>query len=355
MSQRYTLKQDAIRLLKSLIETPSFSTEEDQTARLIDQWLQEKGVETQRELNNIWAVNKYFDPDKPSVLLNSHHDTVKPHKGYTNDPFDAKVEGDTLFGLGSNDAGGALVSLLSLFVYYYSHQDLKYNLVMAATAEEEIFGDHGLKHMIPLLPPLEFAVVGEPTEMQLAIAEKGLLVLDMYSHGVGGHAAHTNTVNAIHKAIEDIEWFRTYRFAKVSDTLAEVKMSVTQINAGAQHNVVPAQCHTVIDIRVNDCYTNQEVYDEICKHVKSEVKARSFRHNSSSISADHPIVCAGKTLGRTTYGSPTISDQVHLSIPSLKMGPGKSTRSHTADEFILISEIQEGIDIYIDMFAQILN
>ena len=349
-----TLQNDAIDLLRRLIQTQSFSTEEDNTAAIIHTWLTDRGVETKRYKNNIWATNQFFDPAKPSILLNSHHDTVKPHKGYTNDPYEPRIDGDILYGLGSNDAGGALVSLLSLFVHYYGQPNLKYNVVMAATAEEEIFGDYGLKCMIEKLPPIDFAIVGEPTEMQLAIAEKGLLVLDVTAQGVGGHAAHTNTVNAIHNAISDIEWFRTYQFEKTSDTLANVKMSVTQIQAGSQHNVVPAACHFVVDIRVNDCYTNKEVYDQVCKHVTSQVKARSFKHNSSSISADHPVVKAGKKLGRTTYGSPTASDQVHLSVPSLKLGPGKSTRSHTANEFILISEIHEGIELYINILKEIL-
>lgn len=344
----------AIALLKQLIETQSFSKEEDQTAALIENWFSELNIKTNRNQNNVWATNKYFDNSKPTILLNSHHDTVKPNKAYTNDPFEAKVVEDKLYGLGSNDAGGPLVSLMALFVHYYNEENLNYNLIIAATAEEEISGKNGIASLIELLPPISFAVVGEPTEMQLAISEKGLLVIDANAKGVSGHAAHNNTVNAIYNAIEDINWIKNFTFPKTSETLGPVKMSVTQINAGSQHNVVPADCHFVIDVRVSDAYQNQDVFNIIDKHTKSDIKARSFRLNSSSIPESHPIVQAGIALGRTTYGSPTISDQALLSCPSLKLGPGVSTRSHSANEFIKLSEIEEGIALYINIFKQIL-
>ena len=352
MKEEITLK--AIELLKQLIQTPSFSKEEDKTALLIEEWLTKNGVETNRDQNNIWAVNKYFDTNKPSILLNSHHDTVKPNKAYTNDPFEAKMENGKLYGLGSNDAGGCLVSLMSLFVYYYEHENLKYNLVLAATAEEEISGKNGIESLLKYLPSISFAIVGEPTEMQLAIAEKGLLVIDAYANGISGHAAHENTENAIYNALADIDWIKSYEFEHVTEELGKVKMSVTQINAGSQHNVIPASCHFVIDIRVNNAYQNKTIFDIVNQHTKSKIEARSFRLNSSSININHPIVKAGIALGRKTYGSPTISDQTLLSCPSLKLGPGVSARSHSANEFIELREIEEGIDLYISIFKQIL-
>ncbi len=347
-----TLK--AVEFLKKLIQTPSFSKEEDTTALLIEEWLNENGVEANRNQNNIWATNKHFDANKPSILLNSHHDTVKPNKAYTNDPFEAKVESGKLYGLGSNDAGGCLVCLMSLFVHYYEHKNLKYNLVLAATSEEEISGKNGIASLLEILPPIDFAVIGEPTEMQLAIAEKGLLVIDAYASGISGHAAHENTENAIYNTLEDINWIKNYEFPKVSEELEKVKMTVTQINAGSQHNVVPSSCHFVIDVRVNDAYQNKDIFDIIDQHTKSKIIARSFRLNSSSIDANHPIVKAGMALGKKTYGSPTISDQALLSCPSLKLGPGVSERSHSADEFIELREIEEGIYLYINIFNQIL-
>ncbi len=348
------LTKNAVELLKRLIQTPSFSKEEHETALLIEKWLNDNGITTNRKQNNIWATNKYFDPKKPNILLNSHHDTVKPNKAYTNNPFETIEKDGKLYGLGSNDAGGCLVSLMSLFVHFYEKKDLKYNLIIAATAEEEISGKNGIASLLDLLPPINFAVVGEPTEMQLAIAEKGLMVIDAYAPGVSGHAAHENTENAIYNALEDIDWIRNYEFPKVSEELGKIKASVTQVNAGSQHNVVPAECHFVIDVRVNEAYQNEEVFSIINQNTKSKMKARSFRLNSSSIVADHPIVKAGIALGRKTYGSPTISDQALLPCPSLKLGPGKSTRSHNANEFIKLSEIKEGINLYINIFNQIL-
>ncbi len=349
-----SLKSKAIELLARLVETPSFSGQENETADLIKSFLSQEGIETHRENNNVWAFNQNFDPKKPSILLNSHHDTVKPNKGYTRDPHKASKEGGKLFGLGSNDAGGALVSLIAAFVHLHSRQGMKYNLVLLASAEEENSGDLGIRSVIPRLPRIDFAVVGEPTGMHLAIAEKGLLVLDCYARGTSGHAAHVRDNYAIYKAMRAIQWFETYTFDKVSDTLGDTKMTVTQIEAGNQHNVVPSECHFVVDVRVNDHYSNEEVLKIVKENVEVEVTARSLRLNSSSIPREHEIVKAGEELGRKLYGSPTLSDQANLSCPSLKLGPGESLRSHTADEFILLSEVEEGIDLYIQLLERIL-
>jgi acetylornithine deacetylase len=354
MYQPTVLAADALALLKRLIATPSFSREEEQTAGLIENFLQEKSIPFERVKNNIWARNRYFDPAKPTILLNSHHDTVRPNKSYTLDPF-APIERDgKLFGLGSNDAGGCLVSLLATFVYFYDRPDMSHNLLMAATAEEEISGRDGLELILPDLSPISFAIVGEPTEMQLAIAEKGLLVLDCTAHGVSGHAARDEGENAIYNAIQDINWLTTYQFSRVSPTLGPIKLSVTMINAGTQHNVVPDTCTFTIDVRVTEQYTLEEVIDTIREHIKADVKPRSIRLTPSSIPADHPIVQAGISLGRHTYGSPTTSDQAVLSCPSLKCGPGHSARSHSADEFIYLREIGEGVNGYIQMLEQVL-
>lgn len=349
------LKKEALALLENLIKTQSFSGEETGTAEWINDWLENHGVETLRKGNNVWAKNVHFDPKKPSILLNSHHDTVKPNKAYTKDPFHPEKKDGKLFGLGSNDAGGCLVSLMALFVHFYKEEGLSYNLILAATAEEENSGPGGISSLIPELPKIEFALVGEPTGMQMAIAEKGLMVIDGHAPGISGHAAHENTKNAIYNALADIEWFRTYGFDQVSSTLGKVKMSVTQINAGKQHNVVPASCHFVVDVRVNDLYSNEEVFSIMDSHTKSQLKARSFRLNSSSIDPSHAIVQAGKDMGLDTFGSPTLSDQALMPFPSLKMGPGDTTRSHAADEYILLSELEEGISIYINLFKKILH
>ncbi|TRX00108.1 M20 family metallo-hydrolase [Flavobacterium gawalongense] len=350
------LTQEAIALLKALIETPSFSSEEDKTALLIENWFTQNNIPFEKENNNVWAYNKYFDKTKPTLLLNSHHDTVKPNQGYTNDPFEAIVKDGKLFGLGSNDAGGCLVSLLATFVHFYPNEKLPYNIVMVASAEEESSGKNGLNSVLKHLPELECAIVGEPTLMQLAVAEKGLLVLDVIVKGTASHAAHNNPDNPIYNAIPVIEWFNSYQFEKISAVLGPVKMTVTQINAGKQHNVVPAECHLVIDIRVNDCYNNQEILDTVRKHLTAEVNPRSMHLNASSIPVSHGLVQAGIALGRTTYGSPTLSDQSVLSCQSLKLGPGETLRSHSADEFIFINEIEEGIQLYIkiltDFFKQ---
>ncbi|MCF6297253.1 MAG: M20 family metallo-hydrolase [Flavobacteriaceae bacterium] len=348
------LKNDALALLKKLISTQSFSTEEDKTALIITQYLNSKKIEVERNGNNIWTKNKYFDASKSTILLNSHHDTVKPNKGYHKDPFQAEIIDGKLYGLGSNDAGGCLVSLISLFIYFNNHKNLKYNLILLASAEEENSGNGGIRSVIPLLPEIDFAIVGEPTSMHLAIAEKGLLVLDCYAHGKAGHAAHGLGDNSIYKAMAAIKWIENYKFPKTSDTLGEIKMTVTQINAGNQHNVIPATCHFVVDVRVTDQYTNKEVLDIVKQHIDVEVKERSLNLNSSSISKNHAIVKAGIKLGRETYGSPTLSDQSNLSCPSLKLGPGDSYRSHTADEFIYVDEINEGIKIYVDLLSCII-
>ena len=350
----FQLKEDALELLKSLIATQSFSKEEDESALLIMQWFSSHDIKFESSGHNIWAENKYFDASKPTILLNSHHDTVKPNKGYTKDPFYAEIIDGKLFGLGSNDAGGSLVALMAVFTYYYNYKNLKYNLILLASAEEENSGAGGIRSMIPVLPEINFAIVGEPTLMHLAIAEKGLLVLDCYAYGEAGHAAHGLGENSIYKAMEAITWFRVFNFPKVSDTLGEVKMTVTQINAVNQHNVIPATCHFVVDIRVTDQYSNKDVLDIVKKHIDVEVKERSLNLNSSSIDKVHPIVRAGIKMGREIYGSPTLSDQSNLSCQSLKLGPGDSYRSHTADEFIYVDEIYEGIDIYVELLSKIM-
>ena len=349
------LQKDSLELLKNLISIQSFSKEEEKTADLIGQFLQERQIKIHRKLNNIWAYNKHFDASKPTVLLNSHHDTVKPNTGYTRDPYEPKIEDGKLYGLGSNDAGGCLVSLIATFLYFYEQEDLTYNICLATTAEEEISGNNGLECVIPDLGELEFAIVGEPTEMQLAIAERGLLVLDCTVTGKAGHAAREEGDNAIYKALKDIEWFRNYRFAKVSEVFGPLKMSVTIINAGSQHNVVPATCVFTVDVRVTDAYSNEEALRIIRTNVDCDVKARSVRLKPSSIDKEHPLVQSGLTLGRTTYGSPTTSDQALLSIPSVKVGPGDSARSHMADEYVFVKEIAEGIELYIDMLKPVIN
>ncbi|MGY4383257.1 acetylornithine deacetylase [Pedobacter sp. UYP24] len=349
------LQKDSLELLKQLIRIQSFSKEEDKTGDVIEQFLQQRDIKTHRKLNNIWAYNKHFDAAKPTVLLNSHHDTVKPNSGYTRDPYDALVEEDKLFGLGSNDAGGCLVSLIGTFLYFYEQEGLNYNICLAATAEEEISGNDGLECVLPDLGELEFAIVGEPTQMNLAIAERGLLVLDCIATGRAGHAAREEGDNAIYKALKDIEWFRNYKFSKISEVFGPLKMTVTIINAGSQHNVVPATCSFTVDVRVTDSYTNEEVLKIIRTNVDCEVKPRSIRLKPSSIDKAHPLVQAGIALGRTTYGSPTTSDQALLSIPSVKVGPGDSGRSHMADEFIFVDEVAEGIALYIAMLKPVIG
>lgn len=349
-----TLSEKAIALLQDLISIPSFSSEEDETAVRIGQWFNEHNIPFQQQGYNVYAMNKTFDKNKPTLLLNSHHDTVKPNSAYTKEPFHPHIEDGKLYGLGSNDAGGALVSLIALFTHYYDHPNPQYNLILAATAEEESSGPNGLNSLLPTLPPIDVAIVGEPTLMQLAIAEKGLVVFDGKVEGTASHAAHPNTDNPILKLPEVLQWLNSFTFEKESEVLGPVKLTVTQVNAGKQHNVVPAAVDLVIDVRVNDCYSNAEIASLLQKDAPLIMTPRSLNLNSSSIPAEHPLVQAGIELGRSTYGSPTLSDQAKLSCPSLKLGPGDSTRSHTANEFIYVSEIEEGIDLYIQLLKKIL-
>lgn len=349
------LTESAIALLKQLIQTPSFSKEEDKTATLIEKWLASYNITTNRTKNNVWATNKHFSKGKTTLLLNSHHDTVKPNSAYTNNPFDAFEKDGKLYGLGSNDAGGCLVSLLTTFVYFYEKEDLNYNIVMVASAEEENSGMNGLNSILPIIPKIDVAIVGEPTLLDFAIAEKGLIVFDATVSGTPSHAAHPNDDNAIYNTIEVLEWFKNFQFEKSSDTLGDVKLTVSKITAGNQHNVVPAHVDLVIDVRVNDKYTNKEVADIL--HQKSPcttITPRSLRLNSSSIDTNHDLVKAGISLGKKTYGSPTLSDQAALSCQSLKLGPGDSKRSHSADEFIYIHEIKAGIEFYIKLLNQVI-
>jgi acetylornithine deacetylase len=349
------LTTSAIQLLKDLIEIPSFSSEEHLTAARIEQWFTDYKVPFQRSQNNIWAVNKHLDATKPTLLLNSHHDTVKPNNGYTKDPFKAQLEHGKLYGLGSNDAGGCLVSLIATFTHFYAQKNLNYNLVLVASAEEESSGAAGLNSMLSIIPKIDVAIVGEPTLMQLAVAEKGLVVFDAFVKGTPGHAAHPNADNAIYNSIEVLQWFKDFRFEKDSKSLGPVKMTVTQINAGKQHNAIPAAVELVVDVRVNDQYTNKEIVEILQKQAPCEsIEPRGLKLNSSSIPVAHSLVQAGIALGRRTYGSPTLSDQSVLSCPSLKLGPGDSTRSHTADEFIYVQEIEEGIALYIQLLTKIL-
>jgi len=349
------LTTDAIALLKKLIETQSFSSEEDATAAHIEDWFQRYAIDFKRTKNNVWAINKYFKEGKQTLLLNSHHDTVKPNSAYTKDPFEAIVEDGKLFGLGSNDAGGCLVSLIAAFTYFYNHKDLKYNLVIVASAEEESSGPEGLNSMLPIIPKVDVAIVGEPTLMNLAVAEKGLVVFDVVIAGTPSHAAHPNDDNAIYKSIEALQWFKDFKFEKGSKALGDVKLTVTQINAGSQHNVVPGHVDFVIDVRVNDAYSNAEVAKILKENAPvTSIEPRSLRLNSSSIPMEHDLVKAGLAMGRTSYGSPTLSDQAVLSCPSLKLGPGDSTRSHSADEFIYINEIEEGINIYVELLNRVI-
>ena len=349
------LTENAISLLKNLIETQSFSKEEENTAKLIEGWFIENEIPFKRTNNNIWATNKHFDESKPTMLLNSHHDTVKPNSAYTKDPFKAIVEDGKLYGLGSNDAGGCLVSLMATFTNFYAQENLKYNLVIVASAEEENSGANGLNSMLPIIPNIDVAIVGEPTLMNLAVAEKGLVVFDAVVEGTPSHAAHPNNNNSIYNTIEVLQWFKYFKFDKPSDALGDVKMTVTQINAGKQHNVVPAHTNLVIDVRVNDAYSNQEIADILQEQSPcTTITPRSLRLNSSSISTDHDLVKAGIAMGRETYGSPTLSDQAVLTCQSLKLGPGDSTRSHSADEFIYLAEIEEGVKIYVELLNRVI-
>lgn len=339
---------EAIGLLKSLISLPSISREETQAADFLQNYIETEGVQTGRKGNNVWCFSPMFDLKKPTILLNSHIDTVKPVNGWRKDPFTPCEENGRLYGLGSNDAGASVVSLLQVFLHLCrTSQD--YNLIYLASCEEEISGKDGIESVLPMLPPVSFAIVGEPTEMQPAVAEKGLMVLDVTAVGKAGHAAREEGDNAIYKVLNDIAWFRDYHFGKVSPLLGPVKMSVTVINAGTQHNVVPDKCTFVVDIRSNELYSNEALFTEIKQHISCDAKARSFRLNSSKIDEKHPFVQKAIRMGRVPFGSPTLSDQALMSFPSVKIGPGRSSRSHTADEYIMLKEIEEAIELYLEL------
>src|ERR1700733_14433794 len=348
------LYQNAVDLLKQLISTPSFSKEENDTAEIITAFFEKHGVTYARVGNNIYAKNKHYDMNKPSILLNSHHDTVLPNKGYTLDPFSPIEKDGKLFGLGSNDAGGCLVSLIATFLHFYNQADANHNVVFAASAEEEISGVNGIELVLPYLGNIDFGIVGEPTKLEMAVAERGLMVIDCIAPGKAGHAARKEGENALYNAVDDINWIRNYKFDKVSDLLGESRLTVTVIETeNKQHNVVPSTCKYVIDVRVNELYTFEEILDALKQNLKSQFKQRTTRMKSTSIKLDHPLVKAGIKLGKGYYGSPTTSDKELVPFPTLKMGPGYSARSHTADEFIYLSEIEDGITTYIKMVEQI--
>ncbi len=344
------LSEDAVDLLIRLIKTPSYSREEADTAELIQAFLISHGVAAQRQQNNVWATSMHFDSNKPTILLNSHHDTVKLGVGWAHDPFGAVLDGDKLIGLGSNDAGASAVSLLAAFLYFQG-QENAFNLICAITAEEEISGSNGIRSVLPQFGEIALGIVGEPTGMNLAIAEKGLLVLDATAHGKTGHAAREEGENALYKALNDIAWLRSFQLPKVSSLLGPVKMTVTQISAGTQHNVVPDRCQFVIDVRTNELYQNQEILEIIRANVQSEIVPRSTHLNSSRISENHPLVRRGMAMGKQVYGSPTLSDQAMMPFETLKMGPGESARSHTPDEYVMLSEIRAGIRDYIELLT----
>jgi len=345
-----TLYPAVVVLLQQLIETPSFSREEQATCAVLCAFLQAHGITPQKEGYNVYARNAYFTEGKPVVLLNSHHDTVKPNKGYTRDPFVATIEDDKLYGLGSNDAGGCLVSLVATFVHFYHRKDLPFNLVLAASAEEEISGAGGIEKVLPFLGPVDFAIVGEPTLLQMAVAERGLMVLDAVAPGRSGHAARNEGDNAIYNALDDIAFIRNFNWEKISPLLGPSRITVTSVETeNKQHNVVPSQCDFTIDVRLNELYSFEEVVENLQQHLKSKIKPRSMRLRSTSIPMDHPLIRAGTSMGKKSYGSPTTSDKALMPFPSLKMGPGDSARSHTANEFIYLHEIEQGISDYIQL------
>jgi len=346
------LQDDAINLLKDLISIQSFSFEEDKTATKINNWLKERGVKSDRKVNNIIAYNKHYDQTKPNILLNSHHDTVEPNSAYTLDPYKPQIVNGKLYGLGSNDAGGALVSLITTFLHFYDKENLSHNIILLASAEEERSGPNGIKSIMPILPEIELAIVGEPTLMNIAVAEKGLIVFDLIVKGTSSHAAHKNLDNPIYKAIDIINKISKIKFEKKINLLDDVKLTVTQINAGVQHNVVPAEVKLVLDARINDKYTNTEIYNVLKDELDCEVVPRNLDLNSSSIPENHKIIKAGNKLGFTKYGSPTLSDQAKIKCNSIKLGPGDSTRSHTADEFIYVDEIKNGVKKYIELIEE---
>ncbi|MEQ9442707.1 MAG: M20 family metallo-hydrolase [Cyclobacteriaceae bacterium] len=358
MNETANLTDQAVQLLQQLVATPSFSRSEDKTADIIANYLESEGKEVHRLANNVWVKSKDFREEWPTLLLNSHHDTVKPGDSWTRDPFDATIvefEGeDTLYGLGSNDAGGALVSLLHTFLHLDEVIERGYNLIYLASAEEEISGESGIAKVLPVLGGIDAGIVGEPTRMKMAIAEKGLVVMDCVSTGVSGHAARHEGVNAIYEAMQDIRWIKNFRFTEKSELLGDVTATVTQINAGTQHNMIPDVCKFVVDVRTNELYTNEQVLEIFRHNLLSEIIPRSLRLNSSSIALEHPLVQKGISLGWEYYGSPTLSDQaLCCDFPTLKLGPGSSGRSHTADEYIRVSEIQDGIEKYIQLLTGI--
>lgn len=349
MEQISKYTAEAVELLKWLIATPSVSRDEARAADVMETFMRDHGMECRREGNNVWTVSRDYDESRPTLLLNAHIDTVKPVETWTRNPFEPSLEGDRLYGLGSNDCGGGLVSLLQAFRAVsetVSEEDRTYNMVYLASAEEEVSGRDGISRVLPMLPPIDVAIVGEPTGMQPATAEKGLMVIDGVAHGKSGHAARNEGVNAIYEALDDLVWLRDWRFDRVSELLGPVKMSVTVVNAGTQHNVVPDECRFVIDVRSNELYTNEELFDIILSHVRSELKARSFRLGSSRIDPSHPLVRRMVAMGMRPFGSPTLSDQALMPFPSLKLGPGESSRSHSADEYICVSEIENAIEKY---------
>ncbi|MCO5937039.1 M20/M25/M40 family metallo-hydrolase [Mucilaginibacter sp. RB4R14] len=348
------LTEEAVSLLKQLIEIPSFSENEDGTANLIITFLANRGIGCKRHHNNVWAYNKFYKADKPTILLNSHHDTVQPNVGYTRDPFDAEIINDKFYGLGSNDAGGSLVSLLAVFCFFYNRTDLAYNLCFLASAEEESSGKNGISSILHELGKIDFAIVGEPTKMDMATAEMGCMVLDCTAYGVAGHSARNEGVNALYKALSDIQWFSTYNFPKQSGFMGPIKMTVTGINAGLQHNIIPNECQFMVDVRLSDCFTVEEILVMISQHTTSEIKVRPGILKPTCIDHIHPVVRTGLSIGRKTFVSPTSSDRGWLDVPSIKMGPGDSARSHMADEFIFIEEISEGILIYIRLLKSMM-
>jgi len=343
------LFSESVSLLQRLIKTPSFSGQESDAADSIQQYLASYSIKCKRKGNNLWCFNKYYNASAPTILLNSHIDTVRPNDGYTNDPFCPEISHGRLYGLGSNDAGGCLVSLIATFLHFYSYQGLGFNICLAATAEEENSGQNGIKSILPLLGDLTVAIVGEPTLLQMAIAEKGNLVIDCTSAGRPGHAARDEGVNAIYNAMKDMDWFRTYQFEQQGEGLPPVKMTVTTIKAGMQHNIVPGKCEFTVDIRNDDTYPHEHILNTIKNNISSQFSVRPGSLGASSVPFDHPLVKTGIAIGCKTYSSPTTSDQAWLSIPSVKIGPGDSARSHSADEYINLEEIKKGIDLYIKL------
>ena len=337
----------AKKLLEKLISIKSFSFNEDKTANHIEKWLNENKIKTSRKKNNVFAFNKYYNPQKPNLLLNSHHDTVEPNDGYTNDPYEPITKDGKLYGLGSNDAGISLVCLIMVFIHFYERENLNFNIIILASAEEERSGENGIKSVIPLLPKIDLAIIGEPTKMDVAIAEKGLIVFDLIVKGESSHAAHKNDKNPIVKSSEIIRQISNMTFSETSDLLGDVKLTVTQINAGVQHNVIPSDVKIVLDARINDKYSNNDIFNYLKQNLDCEVKPRSLDLNSSSISKNHKIILAADNLNFKKYGSPTLSDQAKIDCKSIKLGPGDSLRSHTANEFVYVNEIKDGINKYI--------